>query len=162
MSFEHPPPGTSLALDNNVFTHWRNRHQYVLDAITHYQSAFKVPPALTSITVFEALHGIEDDIVRKGGLTEPWQQAKSRIDELVRNCIVLPLNETAAAIAAYVFPRLLPRLNREQRKKAWADIFIAATVVAHDYGLVSQDRDFELIADLLPDGRRLYLTVWKP
>lgn len=162
MSFEYPPPGTSLALDNNIFTHWRNRHQYVLDAVTQYQSEFKVPPALTSITVFEALHGIEQDIVRKGGLADPWQEAKSRIDELVRNCIVLPLNETAAAIAAYVFPRLLPHLNREQRKKAWADIFIAATVVAHNYGLVSHDKGFELIADLLPDERRLYLTVWKP
>jgi predicted nucleic acid-binding protein len=121
-----------------------------------------MPPALTSITVFEALHGIEDDIVRKGGLAEPWQEAKGRVDELVRNCVVLPLNETAAAIAAYIFPRLLPRLNREQRKKAWADIFIAASVVAHNYGLVSTDTDFELIADHLPAGRRLYLTAWRP
>ena len=162
MSFEAPPPGTSLALDNNVFTHWRNRHQYVLDAITEYQSEFKVLPALTSITVFEALHGVEDDIVRKGGLAEPWLEARGRIDELVSNCIILPFNETAAAIAAYVFPRLLPRLNREQRKRAWADIFIAATVVAHNYGLVSQDRAFETIAQFLPKGQRLYTAVWEP
>ena len=163
MSFEHPPPGTSLALDNDVFTHWRNRHQYVLDAITHYQSEFKLLPALTSITIFEALHGIEDDIVRKGGLAEPWQEAKRRIDELAVNCIVLPLNETAAAIAAHIFPRYLPKLDRERRKKAWADIFIAAIAVAHNYALVSHNtKDFEVIADSLPDGRRMYLTVWKP
>lgn len=161
MSFEEPPPGTSIALDNKVFTHWRNRHQYVLDAITRYQSEFKVPPALTSITVFEALHGIEKDIF-SSGLAEPWQEAKGRIDELVRNCIVLPVNETAAAIAAYVFPRLMPRLSRKDRKKAWADIFIAATVIAHNYGLVTNDKDFNLIAELLPDGRRLYVTAWRP
>ena len=96
-----------------------------LAAINEYQSEFKVFPALTSITVFKALHGIEDDIVKKGGLPDPWKGAKSRIEELVRNCIVLPYNEVAAGIAAHVFPRLLPRLNREQRKKAGADIFIA-------------------------------------
>ena len=117
---------------------------------------------MTSITVYEALHGIEKDIVSSGGLAEPWQEKRDRIDELVRNCIVLPLDERAAAIAAHIFPRLLPRLNREQRKKAWADIFIAATVLAHNYGLVSTDKDFELIADHLPTGRRLYLTAWRP
>jgi predicted nucleic acid-binding protein len=82
---------------------------------------------------------------------------------LVRNSIVLPLNETGAAIAAHIFPRLVPRLDRERRKKAWADIFIAATAVAHNYGLVSHNtKDFELIANSLPDGQRLYLAVWKP
>lgn len=162
MSIETPPPGTSLALDNNIFTHWRNRHQYVEDAITSYQKEFKVLPALTSITVFEALRGIEDDIVKKGGLVDPWKSAKDRIEELVMNCTVLPLNQGAAAIAAHIFPRLMPRLRREKRKKAWADIFIAATVTAHNYGLVTNDNDFKLIADLLPEGRRLYATAWRP
>jgi predicted nucleic acid-binding protein len=162
MSIETPPPGTSLALDNNTFTHWRNRHQYVEDAITTYQKEFKVLPALTSITVFEALHGIEDDIVKKGGLVDPWKRAKDRIDELVINCTVLPLNEAAAAIAAHIFPRLMPRLGRKDRRKAWADIFIAATVLAHNYGLVTTDKDFKLIGDLLPDARRLYVTAWRP
>lgn len=86
MPFEPPPPGTSLALDNNIFTHWRNGHRYVLEAINEYQAEFKMPPALTSITVFEALRGIEDDIVKKGGSADPWKGAKSRIEELVRNC----------------------------------------------------------------------------
>ena len=161
MSLERPPPGTSLALDNDTFTHWRNRHQYVEAAINVYQTEFKVLPALTSITVFEALHGIEDDIVKKGGLIDPWKNAIDRIDALVMNCTVLPLNERAAAIAAHVFPRLMPRLRREKRKKAWADIFIAATVVAHNYGLVTNDKDFKLIADLLPDEQRLYVAAWR-
>jgi len=116
-----------------------------------------------AFTVFEALHGIEDDIVKKGGLRQPWEEPRRRIGELVANCIVLPFNETAAEIAAHVFPRLVPRLDRERRKRIWADIFIAATAVAHRYGLVSHNRkDFEAIADQLPGDQILYLAVWKP
>lgn len=58
------PPETSLALDNDIFTHWRNRRPYVQEAINEYQSRHNVIPALTSTTVFEALRGIEAEAAK--------------------------------------------------------------------------------------------------
>jgi predicted nucleic acid-binding protein len=72
--------------------------------------------------------------------------------------MVLPFDQRAAAIAAYVFERIGKRKSNEK----WGDILIASTVIAHGYGLVSQNRkDFDLIANYLPAGQKLYLTIWR-
>jgi predicted nucleic acid-binding protein len=153
-------PETILALDNDVFTHWRNGQSYVLREIAEHFTRLKSPPALTSMTVFEALNGIESE-ERKNKITKVQaQQYKDRVKNLSESCTVLPFDQNAAAIAAYIFPRLTP----EQLRKHWKDLFIASTVLAHGYGIATQNmRDFKLIADYLPDSHPfLRLAVWKP
>jgi predicted nucleic acid-binding protein len=153
-------PETTLALDNDVFTHWRNSQTYVLREITEHFKRLKSPPALTSMTIFEAFQGVENE-ERKNKITSTQaQQYRDRIKHLSESCLVLPFEQNAAAIAAYIYSRLTP----QQLQKHWKDLFIAATVVAHGYGIATQNiRDFKLISDHLPDSHPLLrLAVWKP
>lgn len=69
MSVGHPLADTSLVLDNDLFTHWRKKHAYVLHEIAEYANRVKEVPALTSVTLFEALWGVENAAVKKD-LTE--------------------------------------------------------------------------------------------
>jgi hypothetical protein len=93
-------PETSIALDNDIFTHWRSQQPYVLKAINEYFSNLKRLPSLTSMTVFEALAGFERLVAKSGQLDPRTQQARDSTDRLIQNCIVLPFNQTAAIIAA--------------------------------------------------------------
>jgi predicted nucleic acid-binding protein len=155
MAASQAPPEMSLALDNDVFTHWRSQQPYALKEITAYQSRHKVVSALTSTTVFEALSGIEAEAAKNKNV----EQYRIRAEQLIQNCIVLPFDQNAAAIAAYVFPRL----SQGERKWHWRDVFIAATAIAHRYGVATGNKkDFELIDKHLPPGHRLYLAIWKP
>ena len=150
-------PETPLVLDNDVFTHWRNSQSYVLREIDEHFKRLKSFPALTSMTVFEALYGVEDE-ERKNRITAVQaQQYKDRIRELSESCRVLPWEQKAAAITAHIYPRL----TGQQLQKHWRDLFIAATALAHGYGIATQNmRDFKLIADLSTDLLRI--AVWKP
>ena len=153
-------PETSLVLDNDVFTHWRNGQSYVLREIAEHFKRLKLPPALTSMTIFEALYGVETE-ERKNKITKAQaQQYKDRIKMLSDSCMVLSFEQNAAAIAAYIYTRLTP----QQLVKHWKDLFITATALAHGYGIATQNiRDFKLIADHLPDSHPLLrLTAWKP
>lgn len=155
MAVSHAPPEISLALDNDVFTHWRSQQAYALKANADYQSLHKVVPALTSTTVFEALTGIEAQAAKNKDV----EQYRIRAELLIRNCTVLPFDQNAAAIAAQVFPRL----SRSDRNELWRDVFIAATALAHSYGVATGNRKhYELIARHLPPDRRFYLAIWKP
>ncbi|MCA1631020.1 MAG: type II toxin-antitoxin system VapC family toxin [Acidobacteria bacterium] len=148
---------TPLALDNDIFTHWRNGQVYVLREIAEHFRRLQSPPALTSMTIFEALWGIEDE-EKKAKITKiQAQQYKDRIKELSESCIVLPWEQKAAAITAHIYPRL----TGHQLQKHWRDLFIAATVLAHGYGLATRNiRDFKLVADLSPDLLRV--AEWRP
>lgn len=130
---------TPLALDSDVFTHWRNNQSYVLQEINEHFRRLKFTPALTSMTVFEAFYGIEDE-ERKNKITKDQaQQYKERIKKLSESCGVLPFDQNAAAIAAHIYPRL----TGQQLQKHWRDLFIAATALAHGYGIATQNqRDF--------------------
>lgn len=156
-------PETSLVLDNDIFTHWRNSHQYVLDEIANYIARLKKPPALASFTLFEALYGIENSLVDKSISEGQAEHYRGRIKELGRLSIVLDFNQNAAEISAHLFPRLFPRLSKKQRKAPWKDLFIAATALAHGHGVATRNRqDFELIASLLPHELILRLAIWEP
>lgn len=156
---EPPPPGTSLALDTDVLTHWRTGRPNVLRAINDYQLEFKGSPALTSFTVFEVLCGFEKEAARSRVLLDSNRRAREDFERLVDGCEVLHFDRGAATIAAYVFERIGKRKSNEK----WADVLIASTAIAHRYGLVSQNKkDFELIANHLPAGQTLYLTNWQP
>jgi hypothetical protein len=51
---------TSLVLDTNILTAWRYRKSGIVTAIADYQVRLKLLPALTAITVHEALYGFEN------------------------------------------------------------------------------------------------------
>lgn len=151
---------TSLVLDTDVFTHWRNQQRYVKEAIAAYQTRLKRPPALTSMTVFEALRGIELAVAKRGGSEKDAEGYRSRVEQLSQACGVLPFDQTAARIAAYLCAQLGDNLFR----KHWRDIFIAATALSHGYGVATGNKkDFELIGNVLSnDHPPLRLAIWKP
>jgi len=109
-------PDTIVALDNDILNAWRSKSSSVIAAINSYIGVVKAPPALTSITVFEMMHGFENAAVKFGmsdRLSRDWGYAK----ELIRQCAILSFTQEAAEIAAYIFPRL----SKQQRNKHWAD-----------------------------------------
>ena len=151
---------TSLVLDTDVFTHWRNQQPYVLKAIADYQSNLKRPPALTSITTFEALRGVERVVAKRGGSEVEAEGFRARIEALSELCGVLSFDCKAASIAAY----LCAHLGDNLFKKHWRDIFIAATAITHEHGVATGNRsDYELIGNALsPKHPPLRLAIWKP
>src|SRR5713226_5691941 len=160
MPVGHPLADTSLVLDNDLFTHWRNKHQYVLREIAEYHSRLKQIPALTSVTLFESLWGVENAAVKKEVTDEESTRYRGRIEQLSEDCEVLPFDRTAAGIAAYSFARL----SRSDQKKLWRDFVTTATALAHGHGVATGNRrDFELIAENLPSTFPLLrLAIWKP
>jgi predicted nucleic acid-binding protein len=150
-------PETALVLDSDVFTHWRNRQPYVHHEIAEYIKRHKQPPALTSMTVFEARQGVERAV--KSGKTpaEKAQGYLARIEQLSGSSVVLPFDQNAAIIAAHIYARL------KERNRLWKDLFIASTALAHGFGVATHNRkDFEAIGNHLPPGYPLLrLAVWK-
>jgi predicted nucleic acid-binding protein len=153
-------PETSLILDNDVFSHWRNAHDYAKSEIGNYIRRLKRPPALASITIFEALYGIENSRVKEKLSDQQAAQYRARVIELSEACIVLPFDQVAASIAAHIFPRL----SRSDQSKHWKDIFAAATALAHGHGIATGNkRDFELIGEDLPVAHPfLRIAIWRP
>lgn len=116
-------PETPLVLDNDSLTHWRNKHAYIENEISSYITRHKKPPSLTAITIFEALYGVEVSIVKVSISEEEAQRYVDRMGKLIQACVILPFDQNAAAIAAYVFPRL----SRAERNTHWKDVLVAAT-----------------------------------
>jgi predicted nucleic acid-binding protein len=154
-----PLAETTLVVDTDVFTHWRNRHPYVLERVAGYFKRLKEFPALTSMTVFEAISGIERELVRGKIAHEQANQYHARIEQLGASMTQLAFDKTSATIAAYIYQRLA----QSERNKHWRDIFIAATALGNGYGIATTNRrDFELIAAHLPNSNPiLRLAVWK-
>lgn len=152
-------PETSLALDNDVFTHWRSEQQYVLREVKDYFGRLKKMPSLTSITVFESLYGIERELANKKLSDEDARKYKQRIDNLCSVCDVLPFDQTAALIAAHI----AANIGKSNYNGKWRDILIAATALAHGHGVATKNKkDFELIANYLPPSHPyLSVAVWK-
>ncbi|HVS20682.1 MAG TPA: type II toxin-antitoxin system VapC family toxin [Pyrinomonadaceae bacterium] len=151
---------TSLVIDNDVLTHWRNGRPAILAEIGGYIRRLKRPPALASITIFEALFGIENSLAKKRISEEVALEYRNRIDALTRASIILPFDKEAATIAAHVFARL----SQSNRNAHWRDLFVAAIALAHKHGVATQNRrHFELISTHLPEKySTLPLTVWNP
>lgn len=176
---------TSLVLDNNVFTHLRkDKLPYAEQLVREYIQQHLRPPALTSITIFEALYGVELE-ASSGKLTEEEAQIyRNSIEEVARDFETLNFNKRSAQIAAYIYPRvsayiekfpfqpkkigkkkLRPRDIRDEKlRDIWKDVLVAATAWAHGYGVATGNReDFELIGNQLPqDWAPLRLAIWKP
>ena len=150
-------PDVFVALDNDVLNNWRSGNPVILAAISEYLSIVKAPPALTSITVFEMMHGFEN-AAHKDGTNDRLKRDRDHARELTNECTVLPFNQEAAEIAAYIFPRLSQKNVTDS-----ADVFIAATSLAHEYGVATRNQtDFELIAKHTPPHYpQLRIEVWK-
>ncbi|MBI4852530.1 MAG: type II toxin-antitoxin system VapC family toxin [Acidobacteria bacterium] len=86
------------------------------------------------------------------------QKDLAAAEELIQLCPILPFDSNAARIAAHITAHLSRNMSRKELK----DVFIAATVLAHGYGIVTRNRkDFQLIASHLPIMHSiLYLTNW--
>lgn len=153
-------PKTPLVLDNDVFTDWRKHRPRVESAIEDYFARTNSYPRLTSVTVMEARWGFESQIVRLGALDLKAEQWLSEMETFIQTCGVLDFDQHAASIAAHIFARL----SQSQRNRHWRDIPIAATAVAHGYGVATRNKDdFVLIGKDLPDiFPTLYLAIWKP
>jgi predicted nucleic acid-binding protein len=148
-----------LALDNDIFTHLRNKQKYVLDKAKQHLFDTKQFPVIPSTTVFEANYGIQKSVVKKNFTEEQANNQKKEIDSLLLSYSVIDFNQRASEIAAYIFARL----SQSERNKHWRDLFIVATAVSHNYGLATQNKkDMELIANHLPEGLDLRLAIWKP
>jgi predicted nucleic acid-binding protein len=150
---------TVLALDSDVLTDWRAGKQFVREAIGRYMAQHKASPALTSTTVFEAVHGFEKAALVAGGMNERIGRDLEHMRRLTQSCIVLPFDAPAAALAGYIFPRL----SKRDRNRLWKDLFIAATAIVHGYGVATRNKkDFELISTHVPPiYPRLRLDIWK-
>jgi predicted nucleic acid-binding protein len=157
MAIGPAPPDILVALDNDVLNNWRTGNPAILAAITNYIRSAKAPPALTSITIFEMMHGFENAVIQNG-MTDRLIRDLDHARELTKECMVLPFNQEAAEIAAYIFPRL----SRKEQKAHQADMFMAATALAHEYGIATRNRtDFELIAKHIPPQYpALRIEIW--
>ena len=147
---------TPLVLDTNILSAWRAEKPLVSAAIGDYQSRSRLSPALTSITVHEALYGIENRIAKAGKVDDHTKRDRVVIGQLINSCVVVPFDQRAAEIGAYI----IPRLKKNIPKESLLDALIAATALAHGYGVATRDHGFELIAEHTPDNMVLRLAFW--
>lgn len=152
------PPELSLAIDNNIFTHLRNKQPYVLEKIKKHLSNTTKLPVIPSVTIFEANFGVQKALAANQITDEQADFQFRIINILSEHHTIISFDQRAAEIAAYIFARL----SKSDKNKHWRDAFIVATALAHNYGLATQNkRDMELIANHLPDDMDLRLAIWK-
>src|SRR5215203_242246 len=165
MPIINAPPETPLVIDTNIFSHLRNGNEYVKNEITKYFSNTKSFPAISSMTIFEANYGIDNQLAQKKIDLEEASEFRQNINNTLNGISkILPFDQRAAQIAAYTYTHLLVNEAKwlQQRKskkrkgnreaKIWQDVFILSTALSHNYGLASPDTDIEVIAKYLPLG----------
>lgn len=149
---------TSLVLDSNILTAWRYQKRGILEAIAFYQASRKLL-ALSAMTVYEALYGFENTLAKTQGNIEQTRLDYTKTEQLIDSCIVLPFNQNSAKIAAYIVSRLPKNIPKDML----LDALIAATALAHGYGVATRNKkDFELIGNHTPDDQILRLAIWEP
>lgn len=150
---------TLLVLDSNILTAWRFQKRGILEAINAYQSRLKLLPALSAMTVYEALYGFENALAKGQGDAEQNRSDRIAMEGLIGSCMILPFNQDAAKIAAYIVPRLPKNIPKE----TLLDALIAAIALSHGHGVATRNReDFELIGQRTPSDLTLRLAIWTP
>ena len=105
---------------------------------------------ITAITVFERLRGYRAAI-RAG---KPFERQLYAFETLVANCVVLPFDQDAAAVAADIWSASTGRQRRQL-----GDILIAAVAVSRQIPLATRNRrDFQQLTDA--SGVSLRLVDW--
>lgn len=160
MAIRSASPETLLALDNDVFTDWRKRRPHTMTLVEGYRAHNDQPPKLTAMTVFQARYGFDKEIARLGALDEQFEKPRVIMEQMIKDCGVLDINDQATAIASHIFAHI----SASGRNRHWADVFIIATALAHGYGVATRNQnDFESIGQHLPSfAPDLYLAIWKP
>lgn len=105
---------------------------------------------VSAITVFERLRGYRAAI----SAGRPFQRQLQAFEALVQACVVLPVDETAADVAATMWSG-----SARKARQSLGDLLIAAVAVARQLPLVTRNRrDFEAFAKA--SGARLSLLDW--
>ena len=105
---------------------------------------------ITAVTVFERLRGYRAAI-RAGKLFERQLQA---FEALVANCVVLPFDQEAAAVAADMWSA-----SSRSRRRKLGDILIASMAASRQIPLATRNkRDFQHLAKA--SGVNLRLIDW--
>ena len=154
-------PEHLLLLDNDVFSGLRNESPTAKNKVRDYFNNLGCFPALPSVIIFETFMGVEAEL-KRGKITEAKaEDYKNRIRSVASQYQILSVNDKAAEIAAYI----VISMGDKKIKKYWRDLCIAATALAHGYGVATGNRkDFELISEHL--SKKIYpflrLSIWKP
>jgi len=105
---------------------------------------------ISAITVFERLRGYRSAIAAG----RPFQRQLQAFEGLVQGCVVLPVDEMAADVAATMWSG-----SARKARQSLGDLLIAAVAVARRLPLVTRNqRDFEEFAKA--SGARLSLLDW--
>jgi predicted nucleic acid-binding protein len=105
---------------------------------------------ITAITVFERLRGYRSAIAAG----RPFQRQLQAFEGLVQACVVLPVDEVAADVAATIWSG-----SARKARQGLGDLLIASVAVARQLPLVTRNRrDFEAFAKV--SGARLNLIDW--
>ncbi|HEY6331962.1 MAG TPA: hypothetical protein VI756_21720 [Blastocatellia bacterium] len=100
MAFAAALPGTRLVLDTCTLTNWRYRRSATRQKIIEYTREQGEAPALTSLTVFEALQGFEKKSRGSGGLTERDRSDLRALRSLIdQSAGIAPFDAPAAELA---------------------------------------------------------------
>jgi len=102
---------------------------------------------ITAVTVFERLRGYRAAI----RIGKPFERQLQAFEALVANCVVLPFDQDAAAVAADIWSAA----TRRQRSKL-GDILIAAVAMSRQIPLATRNkRDFQQLTKASGIGLRL-------
>ena len=105
---------------------------------------------ISAITVFERLRGYRAAI----SAGKPFQPHLRAFEALVQACVVLPVDERAADVAATMWSG-----SARNARQSLGDLLIAAVAIARQLPLVTRNRrDFEAFAKV--SGTRLNLLDW--
>ncbi len=105
---------------------------------------------ITAVTVFERLRGYRAAI-RAG---KPFERQLQAFEALVANCVVLPFDQDAAAVAADIWSA-----STRSRRRQLGDILIAAVAVSRQIPLATRNkRDFQQLTKA--SGVNLRLVDW--
>jgi predicted nucleic acid-binding protein len=105
---------------------------------------------ITAVTVFERLRGYRAAI-RAG---KPFERQLQAFEALAANCVVLPFDRDAAAVAADIWSA-----STRSRRRQLGDILIAAVAVSRQIPLATRNkRDFQQLTKA--SGVNLRLVDW--
>ncbi len=155
-------PDTTLIIDTNIFSEYQRNKPFVVEPIRLYLKHHKELPFISSITVFEVLEGIENELAKHIKYKKPAEHIKTsyvNTEKMLDNFNVVDFNRLAAKIAAYIFANI----GGSNANRLRNDIYIAATALASGYGFATRNwRDFQEISECLPEEHKLLLLAhWK-
>lgn len=136
-------------LDTDTLSELSRGNPHVSERALAYMADFG-RLTITAVTVFERLRGYRVAI-RDG---KPLERQMQAFEALVANCIVLPIDQEAARVAADIWSAAARR-HRQQL----GDILIASVAVSRQLPLVTRNkRDFERLSKA--SGIDLRLLDW--